>query len=133
PQTAAGCRVERAGHVEIRVGDDLVGVQLRRRLRVPWIRVGRVPRFGRGLATDPAQVVRALMDVARRERLATLRVELWNESAPQRQELADALLAAGFRACASPRSYRDTVWIDLARSDEDLLATFHATCRRHIR
>jgi hypothetical protein len=132
-QTAEGCRVERAAHREVRVALDRVGVQVRRRARFPWLRVGRVPRFGRGLSADAGDIVGALMEMARDERLSQVRVELWNEDVVERMRLAQALHAAGFRPSRSHRSYRHTVWIDLRASEEDVFAGFHATCRRHIR
>jgi hypothetical protein len=132
-QTAEGCRVEGAAHRELRVAHDRVGVQVRRRARFPWLRVARVPRFGRSLSGDAQDVIGALVDMALRERFSQVRVEVWNEDAIQRMGIAKALRAAGFRPSRSHRSYRHTIWIDLRASEEDLFAGFHATCRRHIR
>lgn len=132
-QTAPGCRVAGCQRHEMRVGDNRIGVQLHTPRIFPWLKLASVPRFGRSIDGSCGEVVEALRAFARDEAVRRMRVEIWNECPHERDAIARQLLRAGFRASNRTRSYRHTIWIDLTPSEEDILAGFHATCRRHIR
>lgn len=132
-QTQLGCRVEGVGRWEVEAGGVPVGVQVTRPRAVPWLRLVRVPRFGRGL--DPSAVeeaVTALARLARERPVLRLHLEAWTEKEEERQGIGEACRSHGFGPSPS-RSYTRTVWLDLRPPEEEILAGFHATGRRHIR
>ncbi|HWO88802.1 MAG TPA: hypothetical protein VNL98_06605, partial [Gemmatimonadales bacterium] len=62
-----------------------------------------------------------------------LDIEVFSPDETRRGEIARALSNLGFRQSDLKLSYRDTVVIDLRPAETELLASFHATARRHIR
>ncbi|MEX0912536.1 MAG: hypothetical protein WD031_03820 [Gemmatimonadota bacterium] len=132
-QTEPGCRVEACHRGEVRVGADTVGLQWHRPRALPWLRVVKAPRFGRGLTENPDRVIAALVEKAMDEPVLRLEVHVWNEQETVRAEIGRSLRRAGFMEADPHQSYRHTIWIDLSPSEDELLASFHATCRRHIR
>jgi hypothetical protein len=78
--------------------------------------------------------LRAVCALADREpRVLRLSVELVEPDATARESLAGMLDELGLTRARRPRSYRDTLVIDLSRNEEEVFASFHATARRHIR
>ena len=133
-QSAMGCRLEGVERWEVGPSDARVGLQISRSRRMPWLKIARVPRFGRGIPTGArAEVIRQITEVARARNVLRLHLEIWSESSEELHELEGECEAQGMVAPPVPRSYEHTVWIDLRSPDEDLLARFHPTCRRHIR
>jgi lipid II:glycine glycyltransferase (peptidoglycan interpeptide bridge formation enzyme) len=70
--------------------------------------------------------------MARRRNVLRLHLELWTEDHDELEALRAACAAHGMVE-SRPRSYTHTILVDLTVGEEDLLAGFHATCRRHIR
>ena len=133
-QTPMGCRMHHLDHWEITAGRQSVGLQVSRPRAAPWLRIVRAPRFGRGL--DPVtvqEIIRALTKLARDRAVLRLHVEVWSEKAEERASVAETCRTEGFLPASVPRSYVRTIWMDLRPSEEELLASFHATGRRHIR
>lgn len=95
----------------------------------------RAARFGQAWPADVREAgVAALEAMALRDpRVLRLHVELFVTNPEARAELERDLFARGFRAVADPRRYPQTVAIDLRPSEEDILASFSGTARRHIR
>ncbi len=103
---------------------------------LPGFRLARVERLDP--AVDPASCARALDALtswARRLRSRTLRVyvELFSRDAPARVSLAAHLRRRGFTRSAHPRSYSETLLVDLSGTEEQIFARLHATGRRHVR
>jgi hypothetical protein len=111
-----------------------VGLQVTRPRLLPWLRLVRAPRFGRGLPLDAVErVVAALKALARERPVLRLHLEIWSEREEERRRVAEACRTRGFEVSPSPRSYRRTLWMDLTPPEEEIMAEFHATGRRHIR
>jgi hypothetical protein len=133
-QTVAGCRMEEVDRWEVEEDGMTVGVQVTRPRLVPWLRIARVPRFGRDLRADSTdRIVKALAVLARERPVLRLFVEVWSENQEDRRRVAEACRRHGFQRSSSPRSYVRTIWMDLRPSEKEILASFHATGRRHIR
>ncbi|MGE0159650.1 MAG: GNAT family N-acetyltransferase [Gemmatimonadales bacterium] len=62
-----------------------------------------------------------------------LHFEISSNDAADRSTIAEACRNAGFRQSSFLRSYRRTVWIELNRPTEELLASFTKGCRQSIR
>lgn len=75
--------------------------------------------------------VRALAD--RESRVLRLNIEVVLRTPEEHRIVAERMRAAGFHALEHLRQYRDTLVIDLAGSEEALLASFSATTRRDLR
>jgi hypothetical protein len=87
--------------------------------------------------SDP-DVQRAMLQglrdlVLRDRRILRLGVELHCRDEGRRLEAERQLSSLGFRRSESPRSYEQTLALDLRRDEAALLAGMHATARRHIR
>jgi lipid II:glycine glycyltransferase (peptidoglycan interpeptide bridge formation enzyme) len=94
----------------------------------------RVPRFGRGLSeTDLALAVDALRSIAGEARVVRVHVEVYSDDPQEHAAVERALSAAGFSRPEEPRSYSHTLWMDLAPSEEKLLASVHRSARRNVR
>jgi lipid II:glycine glycyltransferase (peptidoglycan interpeptide bridge formation enzyme) len=61
-----------------------------------------------------------------------MHVEAWSERETERVAMATACSARGF-VKAKPRSYTETVWLDLSLPEDDLLGSFHRSARRNIK
>ena len=96
------------------------------------LRAERVP------ATQDLEVMtiamQALADLARtRPHVLRVAVETFALDAASLLVADEAMRAAGFEVAARTRSYSDTIVIDLSPEPDVILASFHATARRHIR
>ena len=101
---------------------------------LPWRSIVRVLRVGRGVGADGvAAVTPVLAELGRLEAALRIDVEVSHPDADVRTRLLEGLGAAGYAVVPVPRQYSRTVLIDLRQSEEALLASFHATGRRHIR
>ena len=101
---------------------------------VPWRRIIRFHRFGRGLT--PAHREAALdviVEFATIGNALRLHVSLYEPDAASRHALIQGLTRRRFRLAPYRESYRETVLIDLRESEEALLRSFHAKTRRDIR
>jgi len=101
---------------------------------VPWRTVLRVIRAP-GLAPNmtSSQVTSALAKLAKGCKALRTHVEVFEQDADRRARLEAALTEAGFVRAQKPRRYTRTIKIDLAPTEEQLLASFHPSCRRHIK
>jgi hypothetical protein len=91
-----------------------------------------------GLAGRHADAWRALIaglkNVAERDpRVLRLDLALFSRSDDERAALREQLTSEKFRPATQAESYAWTSLIDLGPSEDELLATFHQTARRHIR
>jgi hypothetical protein len=102
---------------------------------LPGHRLLRVKRLGP--ASDQQAMVEALRAacaLARREPwVLRLNVEVFGADATARERLVRTLVELGFTRARRPWSYHDTVTLDLSKTEEEILASFHPTARRHIR
>ena len=132
-QSDKGCRLENVERWEVSTDHARVGLQVARSRRMPWLRIARVPRFGRGIpAAHLGAIVRQLTETAHDRNVLRLHLEVWTEEPNELERLNHQCTAHGMVATAS-RSYTHTVWMDLRGTEEELLSRFHPTCRRHIR
>ncbi|HSM06152.1 MAG TPA: peptidoglycan bridge formation glycyltransferase FemA/FemB family protein [Longimicrobiales bacterium] len=133
-QTKIGCSVRGAEHFELDAPGADVGVEVMRARIPPGFRILRLPKFGRGSSEESVlAAVRGLRELAETEPVLRAHVEVWSERAEDRDRVARVCAEEHFTPAATPRMYRETLWIDLDLEEEDLLASFHATARRHIR
>ena len=95
----------------------------------------RAERFGAALSNAARRAgLLALLDLVRENSLVLRAdVEVFSPAAGVRDSVAAFASALGFRRRERPRSYQETVAVDLRPSEEEVLASFHATARRHIR
>ena len=101
---------------------------------LPGARILRSPRFGYGLEPAAADAAcAALADLARRVSPLRLHVELYAPEPEVRASLPESLARAGFVREPAARSYERTILIDLRPAEEQVLASFHRTCRQNIR
>jgi len=101
---------------------------------IPWRSVIRVHRVGRAIPADLLEpVVAVYAFVSGLEKALRLHVELSDCDASTRVQSVEAFCLHGYRAVAEPRLYSSTILVDLKCDEADLLASFHSTCRRHIR
>ena len=94
-----------------------------------------VEKFG-GALSDGARAagLRALAHLARsRPRVLRVHVHVYAHDSGIRQRVGQLLRELGFRSAAQPRAYRDTVLVDLAPEENEILASFHRSTRRNIR
>ncbi len=102
---------------------------------LPGFRTIRTRRFG--AMADGASRRRGLeaaVALARHEpRILRYHIELFAADAIDLRAIAEDLRALGFQRSQHPLCYQETIAIDLRRTEEELLASFHATGRRHIR
>jgi hypothetical protein len=133
-QTKIGCSVRGAEHFELDAPGADAGIEVMRARILPGYRILRLPKFGRG---TPEAVVRAtvagLRDLAETEPVLRAHVEVWSEREEDRARVDRACRDAGFIPVVTPRMYHHTLWIDLSPGEEEVLASFHPTARRHIR
>jgi hypothetical protein len=110
------------------------GVEATRSRALPGARILRASRFGHGISPDDlAAACASLADLAQRERALRLHVQLYAPEPEIRATLLEVLPRSGFARTPRPQSYEQTLLLDLRPSEEALLASFHGTCRRHIR
>jgi hypothetical protein len=132
-QSVEGCRLDSVERWELSTPDARVGIQVSRSRRMPWLKIARVPRFGRGIpAADRGELLRQMVELAVRRSVLRLHVEVWTENVDELEGLESACRSHGF-VPSRTRAYTHTVWMDLTPPEEELLSGFHATCRRHIR
>ncbi len=109
-------------------------VEASRTRALPGHWILRVPRVG---GFVPASTLRpglaALLAHARRSRVLRVVVEIFERDEGRRAELVELARSLGLRRNAEPRGYEDTLVVDLARSRDQLLASFSRRCRRGIR
>jgi hypothetical protein len=101
---------------------------------VPGRSIGRMLRAS--CAVDPRvrdTIVELLIDLAKAESALRIQLELSDPDTAARRAFTEHVCARGFRVVAEPRQYSRTILIDLRRSEGELLAGFHPTCRRNIR
>lgn len=99
----------------------------------PGFRLLRVSQFGTGVSPESMDVVtRGLAWVAQRRNVLRINVEVFYVDRVSHGDSVQAFLRAGFQEWP-PLSYSQTILIDLRRTEAELLASFHSTCRRHIR
>jgi hypothetical protein len=133
-RTELGCALLGTSHRALQVEGAQLGLQESRSRRPPWHRILRLVRFGRGRSPQELHAaVRALRELAEGGGVHRVHVEGWSEDPDTLEALGRACAEAGFARAPAPRSYRHTLWIDLGPEEEEILAGFHATGRRHIR
>lgn len=95
----------------------------------------RIERFGIALPPEARPIAVAALAHASRhqQRVLRLHVEVFTPELAVQQELASLFQAHGFQQARELRSYPRTVAIDLRPAEPEILASFHATARRHIR
>jgi hypothetical protein len=132
-QTKIGCSVRGAEHFELDTPGADAGVEVMRARILPGYRILRVPKFGRGTSEAVVRAtVAGLRKLAETEPVVRAHVEVWSEREEDRARVDRACLAEGFTR-VTPRMYHHTLWIDLSPEEDEVLASFHATARRHIR
>jgi hypothetical protein len=115
------------------MADGGIGVEVMRARFPPGSRILRLPRFGRGWSVrEVTRAVRGLRELAERPEVVRAHVEIWSEREAERLVVARACEAEGFRR-VQPRMYPRTLWIDIGAAEDEILASFHPTARRHIR
>ena len=101
---------------------------------VPWKRIVRFRRFGRGLSPRQRDAAfDAIVEFAARSHALRVHVSIYEPDELSRHALIDGLAARGFTPAVHRQAYTDTVLIDLRQSEEALLQSFHAKTRRDIR
>jgi hypothetical protein len=105
---------------------------------LPTYRLLSVGRLGLGLGGLDADSIdaglSALASHARDEdRVLRVTIDTFSIDSASSSELSVALLRNGFSRVATERTYERTLVVDLARGEDEILAGFHATARRHIR
>ncbi|MEJ2539782.1 MAG: peptidoglycan bridge formation glycyltransferase FemA/FemB family protein [Gemmatimonadota bacterium] len=133
-QTAIGCAWRGAQHLDLRLPEGTLGIEVMRARFPPGSRILRLPRFGRGYSTDEVtSAVRGLRELADRPGFVRAHIEVWSERESDRAQVARACEAEGYFRAEQPRMYPRTLWIDLEPEEDRILAGFRATARRHIR
>lgn len=133
-QTELGCRLEGVRRLDLTVDGWSFGVQASRSRAMPWVRILRLPRLGHGVPHELLRgAVRGLKVMADAGGVLRAHVEGWAPDPAILDLLSDACAAAGFVSAGHPRTYRDTIWMTLAGSEEEVLAGFHKTARANIR
>jgi hypothetical protein len=94
-----------------------------------------VERFGETLPVEVRAVgVRALADLSRTApRVLRTYLGVFSPELSVQQEIASSAAAAGFRKNPFPRSYANTILIDLRPAEEEIFASFQSKTRRDIR
>jgi len=102
---------------------------------IPGHRILRVRRLGS--AVNPTAVLaglRALQDtVAGESRILRIHVELFNRDPIARAACGRQLREFGYRLAVEPRSYRETIVIELQGDESTLFESLHRTARRKLR
>lgn len=99
-----------------------------------WLRVIRLVRVSCSIPHCVHKLVaESILDLARSARSLRLHVGLHDSDPAALTGFRDVLLGLGFAAVSEPRAYIRTVLIDLSPTEDQLLASFHPTCRRGIR
>ena len=111
------------------------GVEASKLRALPGHRTLRTRRFGAsGGTVFRRRGLEAAVALARREpRVLQYHVEVFERDETNRRAIAEDLGALGFRRSPHPWPYRETISIDLRPTEEQQLASFHGTARRHIR
>lgn len=112
-----------------------LGLLVTRSRSLPGHLLLRSVRFGGGRSEQAAAAgLAALADLARRTpRVLRVYLELFSRDEASLRALGARAEALGFRRPPHPRAYDHTVLLDLAPTEAELFASFHATARRHIR
>lgn len=133
-QSPLGCAIFSVTRREVHIEGCRFGVLASRSRALPWLWILRVPRLGHGvpLRLIPPLVQR-LRTMASTGGVLRVHVEGWATEPRVLASLAEACEASGFQEVSSPRSYRDTIWLDLSGTEEEILAGFHKTGRANIR
>lgn len=102
---------------------------------LPGHEILRIDRFGHALPPEThAAAVAALGELGRqRSRVLRIHVEAFQVDPAASDSLAAALHEGGFQRVRRPRRYTQTLRIDLTPDDPAILASLHATARRHMR
>jgi hypothetical protein len=95
----------------------------------------RATRFGHGQNTESLTSLLASLRawVGHDPRLLGVRVEIFEGDDERREALDAAAADLGYARASDPRRYARTARVDLAPTEEELLASFSASCRRFIR
>lgn len=100
----------------------------------PWrtiLRILRAPGVESPVTGD--RVSAGILQVAHAAKALRTHVELYEPDDARRALMKSSLLKAGFHEAQSPRRYSRTIRVDLSLTEDQLLGSFHATCRRHLR
>lgn len=110
-------------------------VEVRRSRALPGHFILRVERFGYSLPAPLHDVCVAALERLARDtpRVLRMHVEVFSPEEATRQTLRSSLEAHRFRQLKEGRRYGHTIGIDLRPEEAGILASFHATARRHIR
>jgi hypothetical protein len=102
---------------------------------LPGFQIWRVERLAGGGDLGAVEAsIPALADLARSERrVVRLTIRLATLDNEVRARWAEAARRAGYVRVLRSRGYERTIWIDLTRPEEAILADMHASCRRAIR
>jgi len=102
---------------------------------LPGHLVVRCERFGPGLSPETRRVaLAALVAFARAQRrVLRLHVETFSIYPPERTALEDHIQKLGFVRVQPARCYEHTLLVSLEGSEDEILASLHATARRHVR
>lgn len=95
----------------------------------------RVRRFGSaGSAEVLGDLLERFADLVRtNDTFLSINVEVFAPDPDRRREIGELARRAGFEPARGQRRYRHTARLDLAPTEEELLASFSASCRRFIR
>lgn len=131
-QTQEGCRIDGVDRWEVEVGGERIGLQVTRPRLLPWTRIVRVPRFGRGLdSLAVKQILGRLVRLWGERSVLRLHIEVWSEREADRAAVDAACRRLHFTRFP-PRNYTHTVWFDISVPERDLLLSFHRSVRRNI-
>lgn len=118
---------------EVEAAEVTVGLQVTRPRSAPWLRIVRVPRFGRGLGPQAvSDILGRLVRLTEERPVLRVHVEVWSEDETEREMVATACQRWNFQRTA-PRNYTKTVWFDISAPEEELLLSFHRSVRRNVR
>lgn len=108
-------------------------IQIEKSGAMPGAKIARIERFGRALHDQPIDAGHLLAQITKTiPALERLVVEIFDEDEDRRKSLVRSIEITGARKCLLARQYSRTLFVDLQRSDAQLLASFDRSARRNI-
>jgi hypothetical protein len=103
--------------------------------RLPGYLIGRAVRVGPSLCDDAiSDVISEIADIVRSDRrLLRISIELYSPNAAHHAAARKALMTNGFRQTHSPRTYQDTLLLDLRPSEAEIFQKISKSARRNIK
>jgi hypothetical protein len=110
-------------------------VEVTRSRAMPGHLLLRVQRFGVATTTEAASVgLRSLVQYAQQQfRVLRLYVELFSKEPEVNERIATVASSLGLHEVERPRSYRNTVVLDLTPDESDIFSGFDRSARRNVR